>query len=135
MNIAKYWFKPYTPIIFIIIILFILVKFVVPAFQKATAPPALPLSTAPASPTPPLEITIVSALSKLMVLPKDETPQVITITDIDKFKNQPFFQDAKNDDVLVLYAKNKKAILFDLKANKIINTAPISIATESAAGN
>ncbi len=131
-TLANFWFRPYTPIIFIIIVLFILAKFVAPTFQKATAPQNLPLPTPQTSPTPPLEITIVSALSKLMVLPKDETPQVITIIDIAKFKDQPFFKDAKNDDILVLYAKNKKAILFDPKANKILNTAPIAIATESA---
>lgn len=103
-----------------------------PSLQKALKPAPVVPPTTLTSPTPPFEITVVNQLSKLMVLPSDETPQVITITDIDKFNNQPFFKDAKNEDLLILYAKNKKAILFDPKANKIINTAPISVATESA---
>lgn len=66
-----------------------------------------------------------------MRLSADENPQIITITNIDQFKDQPFFKDAKNGDILLLYSKSKKAILYDPQQNRIIDTAPI-VASSSA---
>lgn len=129
--LEKLWFQPYTPIIFIVTLVLLIYFILYPTFQKVLrSPPTTPTSLTPQiSPTPP---NLLSQLGKLIVLPTGETPQIITITDIDRFKDQPFFKNAKNGDVLILYTKNKQAILFDPKDNKILNTAPIADATESA---
>lgn len=69
----------------------------------------------------------VSTLSKLMELPKDETPTVATISDKEKLASQAFFKMAENGDVLFAYTTAMKAILYRPSTNKIINVAPISI--------
>ena len=66
------------------------------------------------------------AVGKLMLLPKDETPTVATVTDIDKIKDQPFFKDAQNDHKVLIYPNTKLAIIYDPKANLIVNVGPIN---------
>lgn len=75
---------------------------------------------------------IVSKVSVLMVLPTDETPTIATISDKEKLKDQPFFRDAENEDVLLAYTKSMLAILYRPSANRIINVAPITINAKSA---
>lgn len=75
---------------------------------------------------------IVSKVSVLMVLPTDETPTIATISDKEKLKDQPFFRDAENEDVLLAYTKSMLAVLYRPSANRIINVAPITINAKSA---
>lgn len=70
---------------------------------------------------------IVSAISKLMELPTDETPTVATISDKEKLKDQAFFKTAENGDILLAYTTSMKAILYRPSTKKIINVAPIFI--------
>ena len=69
----------------------------------------------------------VSAVGKLMELPKDEMPTIATILDKEKLKDQSFFEAGENGDVLLAYTIAMKAVLYRPGANKIINVAPISI--------
>jgi hypothetical protein len=75
---------------------------------------------------------IVDAVGKLMELPQS-TPTVSIIKDIASFKGQPFFDQAKNDDVLLIYSDTKKAILYRPSSNKIIDITTVNI-SNSAAG-
>lgn len=70
---------------------------------------------------------LVSILGKIIELPKDETPTVATISDKDKLKEQTFFTQAENGDILFAYTTSMKAILYRPSTNKIINVAPINI--------
>jgi hypothetical protein len=70
---------------------------------------------------------LVSLLGKLMELPAGETPTIATISDKDKLKDQSFFAQAQNGDILFAYTTSMKAILYRPSSNKIINVAPISI--------
>jgi len=70
---------------------------------------------------------VLNNLSKLIDLPKDETPTLATVLDKDKLKDQPFFADSQNGDKIVIYSKNKKAIIYRMKDNKLINVGPIII--------
>lgn len=70
---------------------------------------------------------ITKEVSQLITLPNDETPTLATIKDQDKLKDQSFFARSKNGDVILIYTKAKKAIIFREKDNRIINVGPISI--------
>ena len=70
-------------------------------------------------------------ISRLMTLPSDETPTLMTVTDKDKLKSQAFFKDAENGDLLLIFPQAKKAIIYRESANKIINAGPIAISTDA----
>lgn len=73
-------------------------------------------------------------VGKLMQLPTDETPSTATVLDKDKLKDQAFFKNAENGDKILIYASNKKAILYRPSADKIIEVMPVTIDTNSNAG-
>lgn len=129
------WFQPYTPVVIIVLIILGIAKGVYPTVQKAITGQKIdvPLPIPPTSPTPfPDQKSLLEAIGKLIMLPPDESPQVIPITQIDQFKDQPFFRHAKNGDILLVYSKNKKAILYDPADNRILDTAPLGPGSQSA---
>ena len=133
------WFQPYTPLIVIVLILLGFARFVYPPIQKAIqgTKVEVPLPSPFVSPTPSVLANTAALLEKIgthIMLPSNETPQVIPITNIEQFKNQPFFRHAKNGDVLLLYTQNKKAILYNPEEDKIIDTAPIGETSEQTQG-
>ena len=73
-----------------------------------------------------LEETIAD-VSKLMVLPQDETPTLATVTDIKKLEGQPFFANAKEGDKVLIYTNNKKVILYSPSMNKIIEVGSVNL--------
>lgn len=75
---------------------------------------------------------LVAEVGKLIELPTGEDPTVATVTDIDKLKDQPFFQKAKNGDKVLIYTNARKAILYDPNVKKVIDVAPINIGSPSA---
>ena len=70
---------------------------------------------------------LVSQISKFLILPTDEEPTVATVSDPEVLKDQPFFAGAKLGYKVLIYAKAKKAILYDPVVNKIVNVAPINL--------
>lgn len=69
---------------------------------------------------------LVNKVGRLMQLPTNEQPTVATVTDQAQLSQQPFFDNAKNGDKVLLYTKNKLAILYSPSENKIINVGPIN---------
>lgn len=70
---------------------------------------------------------IVAAVSQLIVLPEGEEPTVATVTDPEKLKDQPFFENAEAGHKVLMYTEAQKAYLYDPNQNKLIEVAPISI--------
>ncbi len=60
-------------------------------------------------------------------LPADEKPNVATVSDKDKLKDQPFFDKAVNGDVALIYSGAKLAILYRPSSNQIINVSSVTI--------
>ncbi len=69
---------------------------------------------------------VIAQVGKLIDLPQGEIPQVATVTDVEKLRSQPFFQKAKNGDKVLIYQQASKAYLFDPKANKLLDVAPLT---------
>jgi hypothetical protein len=72
---------------------------------------------------------IIKKVGAFMELPKDEDPTIATVTDLEKLRGQPFFANAKKGDVVLIYDKAARIILFDPVANKIINAASTNVET------
>ncbi len=71
--------------------------------------------------------SLVNKVSKLMVLPMGETPTIATVTDPAALKDQPFFASAQKDDKVLIYAQAKKAILYSVQLDKILEIAPLNL--------
>lgn len=75
---------------------------------------------------------ILAKVGKLIELPTGEEPTVATVQDAERIRTQPFFTKAQNGYRVILFSNAKLAILFDEKANKLINVGAISLSTASA---
>lgn len=75
----------------------------------------------------PAEINaLVAKVSKLMILPTDESPTVATVDDSSAVKDQPFFAQAKNGDIVLVYQNAGEAILYRESENKIIKVGAVN---------
>lgn len=74
--------------------------------------------------------TLVAEVSKLISLPQDEEPTVATVSDPQMLKDQAFFANAKIGYKVLIYAKAKKAVLYDPVNQKIVEVAPLNIQTK-----
>lgn len=70
---------------------------------------------------------LVAQVSRLMILPENETPTLATVADPAKLKDQIFFAKATKGDKVLIYTNAKKAILYNPETNKIVEVAPINI--------
>ena len=71
---------------------------------------------------------VVSKVSKLILLPKNETPNIVTVKDASKLKGEQFYADAKNGDITLVYTKQRRAILYRPSQDIIVNVAAVSVA-------
>ncbi len=68
----------------------------------------------------------VTAVGKLILLPKNETPALAKITNAKKLAvQQPFFTNAKDGDELLIFQKSSRAIIYSPSRNIIVNVGPI----------
>ncbi len=70
---------------------------------------------------------VIAKVSKLVVLPAGEVPTIATVSDPEALKDQAFFTNAQKGDKVLIYAQAKKAILYSVTLNKIIDVAPLNI--------
>ena len=75
--------------------------------------------------------TLVEKVSKLILLPTGEIPTVATVSVIEALKDQPFFTNAQKGDKVLIYAGAKKAFLYSVTLNKVLDVAPLSIGQDA----
>jgi Flp pilus assembly protein CpaB len=69
---------------------------------------------------------IIAKIKQLTVLPEEE-PVLFTVNDANLLRSQQaFFKDAQNGDVLLVFQKNSKALIYREASNQIINAGPVS---------
>ncbi len=71
---------------------------------------------------------VLLALSKVMILPENETPDVLLIREKNEtLKRIPVLRKAKTGYEIIIYPRyHKKAIIFDPKSNRIVDMLPIN---------
>lgn len=69
---------------------------------------------------------ILTALGKLMVLPAGD-PVLFKVSNADVMKKQQqFFKDTQNDDVLLVFQQAAKAIIYRPSSNVVVNVGPVN---------
>lgn len=77
-------------------------------------------------------VALVEKVGKLIVLPAGEIPTVAIVSDPEALKDQPFFANAVKGDKVLIYAEAKKAVLYSVSMNKIIDVAPLNIGNQKS---
>jgi hypothetical protein len=70
---------------------------------------------------------IIEKVGKIYMLPEGGDPTVALIQDKTKLGNQEFFSKAENGDYVLVYSKDKMALVYREKENKLINVGPIAL--------
>ena len=73
----------------------------------------------------------ITDLRTVMLLP-DEEPTIATVDDVEKVKMNAFFTNAETGDKVVIFKSMKKAILYRPSIKKIIDMAPVNVASTPA---
>jgi hypothetical protein len=69
---------------------------------------------------------LIEKVSRLILLPQGEVPSIATINNVAQLqKDSLFYKDARNGDMLLIYFQAKKAFIYDLEKNIIVNTGPV----------
>jgi hypothetical protein len=77
--------------------------------------------------------TLTDKLGKFLALPSDEEPTIAEVKDVEKLKEQLFFSSAQNGDKVLIYAKNKRAVLYRPETDKVIEITSLGEAKENEA--
>lgn len=78
---------------------------------------------------------LIKQVGKIYELPKGETPEIATVTDVNRLRNQPFFANAQVGDKVLVYINARKGVLYRPSTNQIINISPININNQATAQN
>ncbi len=68
---------------------------------------------------------VVAKVSRLIDVPKGETPVLVTITDTTDLKDQPFFKNVQSGNIVLFYAVARKAYLYDPDNDIIVEVATL----------
>lgn len=70
----------------------------------------------------------IAAINRLYALPTDEKPDIATVKDKEALKKQyPFFDQAENDDIVLIYKNAKLAILYRPSSKQLIKVGPVNV--------
>ena len=70
---------------------------------------------------------IVTQIEKVTPVKKDEKPVITEIVDVENLKKtNAFYKDAQNGDKLIVFAQDKKVIIYRPSTNQVINIAALS---------
>ena len=77
----------------------------------------------------------VAAVSKIVVLPANETPTLATVSDASKLSSQAFFAKAKNGDKVLIYTQAKEAILYRPSTKQVVQISPINLGSSTSSSS
>jgi hypothetical protein len=97
-------------------------------YQKVLKNQPVP-ATSPQSETK----NLTDKLGKFLALPSDEEPTIAEVKDVEKLKEQLFFSGAQNGDKVLIYTKNKRAVLYRPETDRVIEITSLGTAKENVA--
>lgn len=69
-----------------------------------------------------------SLVGRHIILPQNETPVVASILNSEELiKEQPFYSNTINGDILFIYFENRRAILYSPERDILVNVGPINV--------
>lgn len=89
------------------------------------------LQTQPAAEKDELQ-TIIAEVEKHFLLPEGETPNLMTVENLNQVKDLPFFINAVVGDKVLIYPNNSKAVLWRPSTKKIIEASIINLTAPQA---
>lgn len=69
---------------------------------------------------------LVRRVSKHILLPKEENPTLLTVSDKTRLSGQPFFNNAENGNMVLIYEQAKKAFLYDVEKDLVLEVGPVT---------
>lgn len=69
---------------------------------------------------------LLKRIGQIAVLPTDETPEVLRITDLTQLNSNPFFENAKLGDFILIFKNNQKILVYDPLNHLLVNMGPYS---------
>ncbi|MCC7436594.1 hypothetical protein IT402_01820 [Candidatus Nomurabacteria bacterium] len=69
----------------------------------------------------------IKVIGKHVILPKGEDPQLMKISNNDTLTSQQFFNGSSDGDIVLFYAKSRKAILYSVAERKLLNVADLTL--------
>jgi len=76
------------------------------------------------------EAELLQKVGKLMALPQNEEPTIAVVADLAPLQSQAFFRNARVGDIVLMYKKSLRAILYDPDLDKIQEVAPITVSNK-----
>jgi hypothetical protein len=71
---------------------------------------------------------LIAKVSRLMVLPASENPLILNIENAAALaKTQPFFQNASDGDIVLIYTQAGKSIIYSPERNIIVNVGTLTV--------
>lgn len=72
---------------------------------------------------------LVADVSEAIILPQDELPTVAQVADASQLAHEPFFANAETGDTILIFEKNKKAILWRPSIRKVVEVSSLQSST------
>lgn len=107
-------------VLFLILLLIIISALAAYFYYKSTK-----LQNAPAAQSAEDIPALLKKVSTIIMIPTDETPQVVTVTDPSTIGSQKFFANAKVGDKVIVFVKAQKAILYRPAEHIIVEAAAV----------
>ena len=70
---------------------------------------------------------LIAKVRRLVIVPSTETPTIATVVHADKLRSQSFFANSEDGDKVLVYSKEKEAILYRPSTNQIVTIAPVNV--------
>lgn len=75
------------------------------------------------------EAELLARVSKLIDVPQEQAT-IAVVSDLAPLSNQAFFKNARVGDIVLMYKKSLRAILYDPESNRIVEVAPITFSDQ-----